>query len=364
MYQTIDGTLIGFYRERGGEVLAVYYRDVYEYRDVIKTREENVWIESTFVSKSVYIPGFYDMRPFERPGRWEDRAVRIPAHEEEQLVEIPGYYERRNVQEPGRWEIKRILVPEYSVTRYREVPGHYVTETEYVQGHYEIQNIWVPEYYVTRYYWREAHPARGLEAAWIPYEHLIPAGYKEQRVWVEGDYQDEDVWIKTYTEEYQELIPEGYKDQRVWVEGEWRTKVFWVDATWEHQMVMVPEEWGTETIWIEPISRVDKVWVPDRYVDVSEGEPGHWEMQTVEYTVVEKVWVGYEPVYGYVDESQVRLFEVVELLPNVVDVPDYTDVIVIRNCLNGDELKTTAKYVGMATRIADNEFVVPEEKNL
>ncbi|KKL85800.1 hypothetical protein LCGC14_1951080, partial [marine sediment metagenome] len=30
LYQTIDGTLIGFYRERGGVVQASMYRDVYE----------------------------------------------------------------------------------------------------------------------------------------------------------------------------------------------------------------------------------------------------------------------------------------------------------------------------------------------
>lgn len=115
LYQTIDGTLIGFYKEKGGAVQALLYRDIYEKQLVTKYSEEEV------------------------------------------------------------------ITP----------------------GHYERQMVWHPEYYVTRYYWREAHPARGLVAAWIPYQHLMPAGYKETRVWipekveiVEVEYQDlEDVWV-------------------------------------------------------------------------------------------------------------------------------------------------------------------------
>ncbi len=293
LYQTIDGTMIGFYQERGGEVQAIMYRDVYETRTVTKTRDEQVWIESTFVSKSVYVPGFYDDRPIEIPGRWERRRVMIPAYEEEQLVEIPAFYERRHVQEPGR---------------------------------YEIQNIWIPEYYVTRYYWREAHPARGLEAAWIPYEHLIPAGLKEQRVWIEG---------------------------------EWRTKVFRVDATFEYQMVTVPAAWGSEEVWIEPISRMDKVWVPAAFRDVSTGEHGHFAWVEVEYTETENVWVGYEPVYSFIDETQVTLFEVLDLDVGAGTGPEFEDVITIRNRMNGEELTTTAKYRGYATKVDENEFVVP-----
>lgn len=293
LYQTIDGTMIGFYNERGGEVQCVMYRDLYEARKVIKYREEKIWIKSTQDTVMILLPGFWDERRVETPGRFEDRAVRIPEHEEEKLVEIPGFYERRLVQLPGK---------------------------------YEIKPVWFEEYYVTKYYWREAHPARGLEAAWIP---------------------------------YQELVPAGYSDTRVWVEGEWRTKVVWVDATWEYQMVTVPEAWGTETIWIEPVSRTRKIWVPSKYVSVLIGEPGRYETRIVEYTVTEEVWIGYEPVYSYVDQTQGTLFEVLELYPGAAPGPDFEDVITIRNRLTGEELRTSAKYIGMGTKVDENEFVVP-----
>lgn len=271
LYQTIDGTLIGFYGERGGQVTALLYQDVYESVLVTKTREEEITI-----------PGFYKIV----------------------ITTIPGYWDEKEVYVQGHSEQREVWVPEYSVTRYREVPGHY-----------ERKSIWVPEYYVTRYYWREAHPARGLEAAWIPYQHLIPAGYKLQRV-----------WIDTYTEEYQEIIPAGYKLTRVWIEG----------------------EYVTEKIWIPEHEKSDRVWVPPET-----------DIIIVEYQELEDVWVGKEPIYQYVDQSKVRLFEVLELYPGAGPGPDYEDVITIMNKLTGEELKTTARYLGLAERVADNEYVMP-----
>ncbi len=249
LYQTIDGTLIGFYKERGGAVQALLYRDIYEKQLVTKTREERVYVQ--------------------------------------------GHYERQMI-----WH------PEHSVTRYREVPGHYEIKREYVQGHYERQMVWHPEYYVTRYYWREAHPARGLEAAWIPYQHLMPAGERETRVWVEGKYKDVEFWVATYTEQYQEVMPAGERETRVWVEG--------------------------------------------KYV-----------IEKKEYQVLEDVWVGQEPVYGYVDPMQVQMFEVGELIPAPADRPDLEDIIEIINTETGEVFRTTATYIGLAEQIDDNEYVVP-----
>lgn len=293
LYRTIDGTLIGFYKERGGEVRTTMYRDVYETRVVDKTREQRIWIESTEKTVMVLIPGKYDTRTHYVPGRFEDRAIRVPEHEEVQLVEVPGFYERVHVQEPGG---------------------------------YEIKPVWFEEYYITKYYYREAHPARGLEAAWIPYEELVPA---------------------------------GYSDTRVWVEGEWRTKVVWVDTTWDYQTVTVPEAWGTETIWIEPVETVERVWIPSKRVAVLVGEPGRWETQIEHYTETEEVWIGYEPVYEMIDQSQVTLFEVLELQEGAGTGPAFEDTITIRNRLTGDELTTAANYLGYAERIDENEFVVP-----
>ncbi len=183
LYQTIDGTLIGFYKEKGGAVQALLYRDIYESQMVTKYREE--------------------------------------------ILTIPGKYERQYISVPG--------------------------------------------YFVTRYYWREAHPARGLEAAWIPYQNWIEAGYKWQRV------------------------------------------------------------------WIEPVT--ETVQVP--------------------YQVLEDVWVGREPVYEYVDPMFVQAFEVLELFESAGPGPEFEDVITIRITESGEVLRTTAKYIGLAEQIDENEYVVP-----
>lgn len=271
LYQTIDGTLIGFYQEKGGAVQAVLYRDLFEQQLVTKTREEEVIVAGYFEQVEKIVPGYWK----------EDRVF------------IQGHYERQMV-----WH------PEYSVTRYREVPGHY-----------ETQRIWVPEYYVTRYYWREAHPARGLEAAWIPYQHLIPAGFKDQRVWVD-----------TYTEPYQEIIPAGERETRVWIDGRFETEKTWI-----------PETKTTEAVWREP-----KI-----------------EYKTVEYKDLENVWVGREPVYEYIDPMFTQAYEVLELIEAPADRPDLEDVITIRNTETGEVLRTTATYIGLGEQIDENEYVVP-----
>lgn len=271
LYQTIDGTLIGFYQEMGGAVQAVLYRDLYERQMVTKERQEEVTI-----------PGYYEYFDIVTPGYWLEESVFVNAHYERQMV----------------WH------PAHDVTRYREV-----------EGHYERQNIWVPEYYVTRYYWREAHPARGLEAAWIPYQHLIEAGYKLQRVWVD-----------TYTEQYQETIPAGERETRVFVPG----------------------DYVTERTWIEETTREERVWIEPEVT-----------YETVEYQELDDVWVGQEPVYEYIDPVFVQDWEVLELNVGVGHWPDYEDNITIRNTNTGEELTTSARYMGLAERIDDNEYVIP-----
>lgn len=250
---------------------ALLYRDVYEQKWVTKTRQEEITV-----------PGYYRV----------------------DVVTIAGHWKEQRVYVQGKYEIKPVWFDEYSITRYREVPGHY-----------EIQAVWFDEYYVTKYYWREAHPARGLKAAWIPYQEVVPAGYSDTRVWVD-----------TYTEEYQEIMPAGFKDTRVWIEGKYVTEKIWV-----------PEQKISKRVWV----------------------PAEKNFITVEYKELENVWMGREPVYEFVDESQVRLFEVVELIETPAGAPAGEDAIVIRNMLTGEELTTTGRYMGLATKIADNEFVVP-----
>ena len=271
LYQTIDGTLIGFYGERGGEVRAVLYRDIYEKQMVTKTRE---------------IP------------------ITVPGHFEVEETTVPGYWTEKIIQYPGHYEPETKTWEEYTVTRTRVIPGHY-----------DIQPVWIEPETVTRYYWREAHPARGLEAAWIPYEVEIPGYFKEQKVWIEP-----------YTEEYEETIPAGEKTTYVWIPG-----------------------YGVKKdVWIEPVTTEKKVWVPEKTT-----------YETEEYQELEDVWVGREPVYEYVDPMEVQTFEVLELIEAPAERPDLEDSIVIRNTLTGEELSTTATYIGLAQQIDDNEYVVP-----
>lgn len=293
LYQTIDGTLIGFYQELGGAVQCTSYRDVYEQQLVTKERQEQ------FV-----MAGYYETYDIVTPGYWKEEEVFIPGHYERQMV----------------WH------PEYSVTRYREVPGHY-----------EIQPYWFEEYSVTRYmtipaHWEEyevtrpADPVTGrievtyMQSRWveeevIEYEEVMPAGYKDTRV-----------WVNTYTEEYEEIIEAGEKETRVWV-----------DDRHEIENVWVKETTRAETVWIEPTIGT----------------------RTVEYQELEQVWVGHEPIYEYIDPIFVQAYEVLELVPAPPDRPDLEDSIKLRNTLTGEELTTTATYVGLGTKIDENEYVVP-----
>lgn len=225
LYQTTDGTLIGFYKEKGGTVQAVLYRDIYEKQMVTKTREEEVVSAGYFEQVEKTVPGY-----------WTE--------------------EREYVQ--GHYEILPHWFEEYSITRYREVPGHY-----------EILPYWFDEYTVTRYrtvpgYW-EAYerdiPPRGRYTEteppytwyrWIDehveqYEEVIPAGYKDTRVWVDTKY-----------EPYEEIIPAGFSDTRVWVDG-----------VFEDVEVWMPGTTSVEMVWHEPVTEykhveyqeLEEVWV-------------------------------------------------------------------------------------------------------
>lgn len=314
LYQTIDGTLIGFYQERGGAVQAVLYRDVYETELVTKTREVEV-----------IVPGYYEEFDIITPGYWKEEEVWSSGYYRRQMIWKPEYSVTRYREVPGHYEIRNVWVPEYTVTRYREV-----------EGHYEIQPFWFEEHTITKYYWREPHPARGLPGAWIPYEEVVPAGYSDTRVWVDtyteeyeevipAGYKDQRVWVDTYTEEYQEIIPAGESMGRVWVEG----------------------KYIIEDVWVEETTRTERVWVPATVTH-----------ETVEYQEFEEVWAGREPVYEYVDPAQVRLFEALELIEAPAGQIKVEDAIVIRNTLTGEELTTTARYLGLATKIDENEYVV------
>lgn len=161
---------------------------------------------------------------------WAERRVTIP--EEKKMVDsvIPEHTEMKQVVVPGHYELQRVHTPAHYETQEIWIPEHVGHELKEIPGFYEIQQILVPEYYVTRYYWREASPARGLEAAWIPYQHLIPAGYKDQRVWIDATWEQVDV-----------LVPGQFRDHRVWIEESYERKEVWISETTEMKQVTIPE---------------------------------------------------------------------------------------------------------------------------
>jgi len=315
LYQTIDGTMIGFYLERGGEIEAIMYRDVYERRLVTKTATKTTTTKDRYVN--ILMPARDEIK---------DVTYYVPEKTLTLFRIVPGAWGTETVYVPGYYETQTIWIPEHTENRLVEIPGHY-----------EILPVWFEEYYITKYYWREAHPARGLEAAWIPYEELVPAGYSDTRVWVD-----------THWENISYTVPGEFRPHRVWVDGNFEDQSVWIPAH---------EEKYTEVVPAHNIIKTETVHWPSKYVEIL--IPGETTTKTITYQVFEEVWVGYEPVYSYVDEIRVTLFEVLDLVQNAGPGPEFEDVINIKNRLTGEESTTTAKYMGMATRIADNEYVVP-----
>ena len=228
----------------------------------------------------------------------------IPGFYETYDIITAGYWTEEEVFIPGRWERQMIWKPEYTVTRYREVPGYWETRTQ-----------WIPGYWKTVIVTRPADPVTGrLEISY------------EDKQWVPGYDYHRKVWVTPTTEEYEEIIPAGESMGRVWIE----------------------EHYETENIWIPETSREVQVWVPP--------EKGY---KTVEYQVLEEVWVGQTPVYSLVDPTQATMFTVEDLIKAPADEPWVEDKVTVKNILTGEVLTTTAYYLGLATKVDDEEFVVP-----
>lgn len=119
--------------------------------------------------------------------------------------------------------------------------------------------------------------------------------------------------------------------------------------------VKTPDKY--ETIWAGEHCDIEtRICYPAGWVNIV--VPGEWELVDQIFWVLEEVWVGREPVYEYLDPSEISGWEVNELIKAPADRPDLEDSIVITNTLTGEVLTTTATYIGLATRIDDNEYVV------
>jgi len=332
---------LGFYKERGSTLTIVGYRTVTKRVQVWHTEMIETIIEGEYTHTSLPIEGHY-----------EYKEVIVPEEEVTYKKTVPAHYETETQYIQGHYETQEIWIPEHEEQHFVEVPGFYELRKVQEPGHYERQNIWVPEYYVTRYYWREAHPARGLEAAWIPYQHLIPAGYKEQRVWVEGIWVDKEYWVDA-TWEYQTVVVQGqYRDHRVWVDGNFEDVNVWIPERTETVTTIVPEHKEMQEIWVGAYVKHIVAKRPDKTIMV---ETTWWEWEDVEQQ---------EPIFGYADVPYTENLEMIDHIKGPVMViagePEH-DTLKIKIVPTGDEYVTEADFIGCATRIGENEYVLPEK---
>lgn len=341
MYWCTGGPYLGFYQERGSTVEIVGYRTVTGRVQVWHTDMVPTVIEGEWVHTSLPIEGHY-----------ATREVTVPEEEVTYDKVVPAHYETETKYIQGHYETQEIWIPEHEEKHFVEVPGYYEDRQVQDPGQYEIQNIWVPEYYVTRYYWREAHPARGLEAAWIPYQHLIPAGFKDQRVWVEGQWRTVEFWVDATFEYQTVVVPGQYRDHRVWVDGNYEDVNVWIPERNETVTVIVPEHKEIEEYWVDAWIKHVSIRRPDKTIMV---EQTYWKWEDVEYQ---------EPIFGYADLPYTENLELVDHIRGpvmvIVGEPE-ADTLKIRYVPTGDEFFMDAEFVGCAVRIGENQYVIPEK---
>jgi len=340
IYDIIDSGWLALYQERAQVIYISGFRQVTKticdfkmvptivtepdkYVRVLKSIEAHTavkefWVPEATITETRIVPGHWETETRLIAGHYETKEIWIPEHEEEHFVEVPGYMEQRMVQDPG---------------------------------FYERQNIWVPEYYVTRYYWREAHPARGLEAAWIPYQHLIEAGYKEQRVWVVPEAHMEDYWVDGYWEYQTVVVPGQFRDHRVWIDGNFEDVPFWVGEKEETYPVVVAGHYETKVVDVPYWS--EYVW---------ETIPGKVVIKDVSTWVCEDVTVD-EPIYSYYyPEYEYEVLRV-QKGPEIVMIGEPEgDKLTLKTPVSEIEVEMEGYFLGNAVRIGDNQYVLPSEE--
>lgn len=248
-------------------------------------------------------------------------------------VEVPGYFL------PEHWETesRRYLIPEHKEYQYVIIEAHWEYKTWTEEAHWGTREYWLEPHIEIRYRFVGTEEQRAGRYGWEQVDGEWEfVGTEEQRAGRAG-------W-----ESYEVEIPGCWEDRRVWFPEVTRTTKTWVPMHEELQLVTVPDAYEV---------REEKVFYPSKWI------PAYTEMRpkTVEREIwhTENVFIARMPVYSAVDPSQATMFTVEELLPAPVDVPYAEDIVTIKNVLTGDVLRTTADYIGMATRIDDDEFVVP-----
>jgi len=340
IYDIFDSGWLAVYQERAQVIYISGFRK--------ETR--NVLVEKTGMKEievSVFKAGLWILVP----GRWEEKMFWVPEEKITKTRTVPGHWETETRYIEGHYETKEIWIPEHEEKNFVEVPGYIEQRMVQDPGYWERQNIWVPEYYVTRYYWREAHPARGLEAAWIPYQHIIEAGYKEQRVWVVPEAHMEDYWVDGYWEYQTVVVPGQFRDHRVWIDGNFEDVPFWVGEQEEKYQVVVAGHQEKRRVWVEAY---DKFTPAYRTLEKKMVEATWEELEEVEVDV--PIYSYYYPDYEY---------EVISIQkgPEVVMIGEPEgDKLIMKTPVSKIEVEMEGYFLGNAVRIGDNQYVLPSEE--
>jgi len=217
---------------------------------------------------------------------------------------IEGHYETRTYTIPAHTEYQLVVIP-----------GHYEKRTITTDAHWGTREYWLEEHIEIQYRYEGEPGKEAGRAGWVAYEVVIPGCWEERRIWFPKMTRTITVWVDIHEELQLVTIPAKTEDRREWVARRELTR--WVD-------------YGSKETYEE------RKWMEE-----------------------EEVFVGRLPVYSAVDPSQATVFTVEEHSLAPVDVPYAEDIVTIRSVESGEVFTTTANYIGMATRIDDDEFVVP-----
>jgi len=238
-------------------------------------------------------------------------------------------------------ETRTYLVPEHEETRKRIVPGHYEDVTTTVPAHWGTREYWLEPHTEIRYRFVGTSEQRAGRAGWevVDGEYVF-VGTSEQRAGRAG-------W-----ESYEVEIPGCWEERRVYFPETTRTMKTWIDEYAEHYKVTIPEETVTreEEVYYPAVLLPPHVVYDDVMVESTWRE---WEEQEFQ-----------EPIFGYADLPYTENLELVAhtRAPVMVIVGETEhDKLKIKVVATGEEFVIDADYVGCATRIGDNEFVIPEK---
>lgn len=258
-------------------------------------------------------------------------------HTEDIPTVIEGELVHTSLPIEGHYETRSFLVPEQQVQKSR-----------IVEEHYEEKMVTEPAHWGTREYWLEPH----IE---IRYRFV---GTEEQRAGRAGWEQVEGEWVFVGTAEqragragweaYEVEIPGCWVERRIWFPEVTRMQKVLVREHLEYYTETIPEHEETREVWVDAYVKHIAVRRPDKTVMV---KTTWWDWEEKEVD---------DPVYAYANYPDTDYLKLLSHTRGAVWPPaEAWDTLEIKILATGDVYTTSAEYIGFATRIGENEFVIP-----